>query len=258
VTVTGPAGTSYSRVVTVSETLRDLTPGLYTVTANDLVLPSGVYAAAATSQQVNVPASATPVVAAVSYGISTGAISLDFDLPAGGAASITGPNAFSRQVTEAGIITNLVPGSYTLSTASAQAPSGHVYAGTPLSQALTVLASEIPRAVTVSYALATGAMDVSISGLPQGADANVLVTGPNGYNRALTGSASLAGLFPGTYAVTAAFVNVSGAAPTPSISRDGPLLFRARRRCVRTFWGRHRNLQLAIDGCTLRPFRRTR
>jgi hypothetical protein len=209
--------------LTVSETLRDLTPGLYVVTANDVVVPWGVYAATTTSQQVNVPASATPVVASVSYGISTGAISLDISgLPTGVTAAITivGPNAFSRQVTEPGVITNLVPGSYTLSTASVPASNGHVYAATPLAVAFTVLASETPIAVTVNYALITGALDVSVSGLPQSASANVSVTGPDGFNRALTGTASLTGLFPGTYTVTAATVNVSGTSysPTPSVA----------------------------------------
>lgn len=221
VTVTGP--NAFSAQLSTTTTLMTLEPGLYTVTANDVVLPAGVYAAVSTTQQVQVPASATPAVASVAYGIATGAIALDISgLPAGVSAAITiaGPNAFSRQVTEAGTISSLVPGSYTLSTASVQAPSGHVYAGTPLASAFTVLASETPRAVTVSYALATGELDVFVTGLPQGASANVSVTGPDGFNRALTGTASLTGLFPGPYTVTAATVNVSGTSysPTPSVA----------------------------------------
>ncbi|QET04884.1 PQQ-dependent sugar dehydrogenase [Cupriavidus pauculus] len=47
----------------------------------------------------------------------------------------------------------------------------------------------------------TGTLAVSVSGLPTGTPANVSVTGPGGFTRALTASATLTGLAAGTYTV---------------------------------------------------------
>ena len=51
-----------------------------------------------------------------------------------------------------------------------------------------------------------GSMAVTVTGLPQGTDASVLVTGPNGYEQHLTATQSLPALTSGTYTVAAAFV----------------------------------------------------
>jgi len=255
VIVTGP--NAFSVQLSTSTTLMTLEPGLYTVTAQDVAAASGVYVAGPTSQQVQVSAFATPVVASVAYGIITGAISLNISgLPAGANAAITliGPNAFTRQITESGVITNLVPGSYTLSTASTQTPAGHVYTATPVSQGLTVQASETPKAISVNYTLASGTLDVSVTGLPQGTSANVSVTGPNGYNRTLTGSTSLVGLYPGGYLITAANVNASGTSysPTPAVaSHDVSASLTPRQASVAYFASGGPPLpgfNLAIDG----------
>ncbi len=221
VTVTGP--NAFSTQLSTSTTLVTLEPGLYTVTAQDIVGSYGTYVPLSASQQIQVGASITPAVATVSYGITTGAISLTVSgLPTGVSPAITlvGPNGSARQLTESGVIANLLPGSYTLSTGSAQAADGHIYSATPVSQGFTIQASETPKAVTVTYKLATGALDVSVTGLPAGANASVSVTGPNGYNRSVTGSISLTGLFPGNYLVTAANVNGGAATytPTPAIT----------------------------------------
>ena len=221
VTVTGP--NAYSTQLSTSTTLVTLEPGLYTVTAQELVASYGTYVPLSATQQVQVGASITPAVATVSYGITTGAISLNVSgLPAGVNPAITllGPNGYTRQLTESGVLGNLLPGSYTLSTGNAQAADGHIYSATPVSQGFTIQASETPKVVTVTYKLATGALDVSVTGLPAGANAGVSVTGPNGYNRSVTGSINLTGLFPGTYLVTAANVNAGAATytPTPAIT----------------------------------------
>jgi hypothetical protein len=52
----------------------------------------------------------------------------------------------------------------------------------------------------------TGSLRVVVDGLPAGSPADVAVTGPAGYASSLTATATLAGLAPGTYAVTAASV----------------------------------------------------
>lgn len=51
--------------------------------------------------------------------------------------------------------------------------------------------------------IANGALQLSIKGLPTGADSTVLVTGPEGYTSDVQGDATLSNLLPGTYTVTA-------------------------------------------------------
>ena len=51
-----------------------------------------------------------------------------------------------------------------------------------------------------------GALAVSVSGLPNGTDAVVQVTGPSGYVRTVTGTELLVGLRPGRYQVRASNV----------------------------------------------------
>ena len=51
-----------------------------------------------------------------------------------------------------------------------------------------------------------GSMAVTVTGLPQGTEGSVVVTGPNGYERHLTSTQSLPALVAGTYTVAAGFV----------------------------------------------------
>lgn len=51
-----------------------------------------------------------------------------------------------------------------------------------------------------------GSMSVTLTGLPQGTEGSVRVTGPNGYERHLTATQSLPALASGTYTVAAGFV----------------------------------------------------
>src|SRR5260370_35982607 len=54
----------------------------------------------------------------------------------------------------------------------------------------------------------SGALQVTISGLPAGTDADVTVNGPYGFSQALTATQTLTGLRPGHYAVIARIVTV--------------------------------------------------
>ena len=56
----------------------------------------------------------------------------------------------------------------------------------------------------------TGTLGVTIAGLPTGADAAVMVTGPDAFERLLTADAVLTELAPGSYAVSADTVSVDG------------------------------------------------
>jgi outer membrane protein assembly factor BamB len=54
-----------------------------------------------------------------------------------------------------------------------------------------------------------GNLQITVSGLPQGTDANVLVNGPDGYQQRATASTTLTKLVPGSYTVTPLAVMVS-------------------------------------------------
>ncbi|MDB4952362.1 MAG: hypothetical protein JWM27_5011 [Gemmatimonadetes bacterium] len=56
-----------------------------------------------------------------------------------------------------------------------------------------------------------GTLEVAVSGLPAGTSAPVTVSGPGGFSRTLTASATLDGLTPGTYTVAAAQVGTGPA-----------------------------------------------
>lgn len=219
VSVTGPAGSAYQRVLSTSDTLRNLVPGRYTISAPVVTHAVGVYAAPNPSQQVEVVASNSPSAISVNFEITTGGIALDIaGLPDGAPASVTvsGPGGFTREFQASATLAGLQPGTYQISSAAVLAASGHRYSPVPIAQSVGIIASETPRTIRATYVLSTGALEVTISGLPQGANGAVVLTGP-GFSRSLTGSTTLVGLFPGAYNVQASNVSSGSAsyAPTP-------------------------------------------
>lgn len=218
-TVTGPAGTGVGRSVHSTDTLENLAPGPYLVVARVIATGNGVYEPGVSAQQVEVFARAEPASVTVAYAITTGSIALNVTgLPQGMSSAITvaGPRGYYRQVTESVTLTSLLPGEYVVTSGAVTEGSGHVYSATPLAQIVNVMASETPKNVTARYALATGALEVTVSGLPPQQAASVTVTGPGGYSAIVTASTTLSGLFPGTYAVVASNV-ASGSTYSPSL-----------------------------------------
>jgi hypothetical protein len=71
-----------------------------------------------------------------------------------------------------------------------------------------------------------GSLSVTVAGLPSGTAAAVTVTGPDGYNQALSGSETLTQLAAGTYTVSASNVTVgtttyAGTPPSQSVAVGG-------------------------------------
>lgn len=85
------------------------------------------------------------------------------------------------------------------------------------------VAVEPGETARVSFAITcvatTGALGVTISGLPGGTAAAVTITGPGSFSRALTTGGTLSGIAPGRYTVSAANVVAGGTTYTPSIGR---------------------------------------
>jgi hypothetical protein len=216
VTVSGPGG--FVQTLTASQTLSGLVPGSYAVSAAAVTSGGSTYNPTPASQTASVTSGATAS-ASVSYAVVTGALSVTVSgLPSGVSANVTvsGPGGFVQTLTASQTLSGLVPGSYAVS-AAAVTNGGSTYNPTPTSQTASVT-SGATASKSVSYAVVTGALSVTVSGLPSGVSANVAVSGPGGYVQTLTASQTLSGLIPGSYAVSAVAVTSGGStySPTPT------------------------------------------
>ncbi|MGQ0642776.1 MAG: PQQ-dependent sugar dehydrogenase [Gemmatimonadaceae bacterium] len=200
VTVTGPGG--FSRTLTASETMASLTPGAYTVASANVTTSNGRYAASPGSQPITVTAGPNPVVAAVTYALATGGLTVNIAGLAAGATAhvtVTGPG-FTRALTATETFPVLEPGTYTISATEVTASETR-YAALPPTQSIAVTPGVV-SAASVLYTAATGQLAVTILGLPAGSPAAVTVSGPNGFTRTLSATTTLTLLVPGNYTVT--------------------------------------------------------
>lgn len=131
-------------------------------------------------------------------------------LPAGASAAVKvdGPGGFSRVVAGTTTIADLLPGTYLVSAVQAETEIA-LYTALPASQNVELGAGMV-REVTVAFALATGVLEVRVSGLPAAAAAALTVTGPNDFSKELMAASTLTKLAPGTYTIAAAPVAASG------------------------------------------------
>ena len=225
VTVEGEVGTP-AITVGATRTLADLEPGTYTVTAAKVVGAKATYNPATPSQIVEVPASTSPTAVTVAYTLITGIVNVSITgLPAGAdaAATVFNSSGFFANFKTSGEVGNLEPGTYTLQLDPIS--SDEIYAGSPIHTTFTVAASPTPVQVQGTYAATTGSIQLSASGLPQGAVPVWDVTGPNGAVSVVRGdgSTTISRLAPATYSVTARtfdFANETwgSASPTQSIA----------------------------------------
>ncbi|HZI29024.1 MAG TPA: PQQ-dependent sugar dehydrogenase [Gemmatimonadaceae bacterium] len=224
VTVTGPAG--FNRTLTATETLSALTPGSYTITGAAVTATEGRYSANPPTQSVTVVASTTATSATVSYLLVTGSLTVTvIGLPAGvnSAITVTGPNAFTRTVTSTTTFTALETGTYTVTSGEVTTTNDRYSTVSPTQTASVSAGASASEAVVV-YALATGRLTVTVSGLPAGSgttpapNAAITVTGPQNFTRTVTGTTTIGLLRPGLYATTASNVIHNGLTwrPTPT------------------------------------------
>lgn len=215
--VTGPG--SFTASITSGTTLTGLAPGTYTVSAPSVGTGTATWSPAPPTQQVAVGASQTPAAAAVTYALASGSLSVTVTgLPQVVQASltVTGPNGFQASLSGSATLTNLAPGQYAVSAANV-ASGVHIYSATPAVQSIAVAASLVPATAQTTYALASGLISITVSGLPGGTAAAITVSGPGGYQVAVTGTTILTGLTPGAYQVAAAAVGTGPVwVPTPA------------------------------------------
>lgn len=215
--VSGPGG--YAATASSGATLAGLVPGAYTVTANSVNTGTATYVATPASQTANVTASATPTAASATWALATGSLFVGLTGLPGGVnpnVLVAGPNGFSATVETSTTLHNLAPGSYTITAASVN--SGvHVYAPSPAQRVVSVQASLTATQAPVVYALNSALLSIAVTGLPNGVPAAITVTGPGGFQQAVTGSVTLSGLVPGLYQISAVVVTTGGAfVPTPA------------------------------------------
>lgn len=135
------------------------------------------------------------------------------------AVSIEGPNGFRRSLTHGAQLADLIPGPYTIR-ADSVTTDAHTYA--PLSDAAIVnVGFGVPVHRDVTYTLATGALTVTVDGLPGAESADVVVSAATGvsvpgFPWTLTASATRSNLPPGTYIVRATARLIGGTLYIPA------------------------------------------
>jgi hypothetical protein len=214
VSVAGPGG--FSRQVEASSTFVGLLPGDYTVSAQPVHVGQDTWLGSPGVQQVSVAAGPTPASAGVTYVTQTGNLNVTVTgLPPGGqgAVMVTGPGGFHQTLTQSQSFPGLVPGAYQVAAAAAMA-NGHAWAPSPVFQNILVPGGGTGTAA-VAYTQSTGTLALTVLGLPGGTSGNVTVTGP-GYNQTFGGTATVPGLTPGQYTITAQEVSGGGATWSPA------------------------------------------
>lgn len=214
VTVTGPSG--YSQAVTSTTTLQNLVPGTYTVSASNVTSGATLYAPSPTSQTAAVTAGST-LSRSVAYSGSGTSLAITISgVPSGATAalSVTGPSSYSKSVTSSTTLSDLTAGTYAIA-AAAITNGGYTYSATPASQSKSVATGQ-QQTATVAYAVSTGRLTVSVSGLPGGVNASVSVSGPSGFAQNVTSSTTLESLTAGTYTIAASDVSSGGSTYAPA------------------------------------------
>jgi len=215
ISVTGPGG--FAQLLSGSQLLGGLLPGTYTIAAGPASLAGQLYVPSPSLQTRLVNPGLVPAQAEVSYALATASLTVTVSgLPAGVSAgiSLSGPGGYSAALSGSNSLSGLATGAYHLVAAPVNT-SGTGYAAQPAVQDLTLSAGQ-SFAVSVSYAAATGALSVSILGLPGNLAALVTVSGPAGYSHGVTVPETLMGLAPGSYTVGASAVSGGGFSYTPA------------------------------------------
>lgn len=201
VSITGPAG--FARAVTATETVTELTPGAYVVTASPVVVGGITYIPTPSTRSLNVSASLVAQPAPVAYAAAAGRLNIATTGLSGGVTPtfVLSGESGSRTLSSAGMIDSVAPGSYTLS-ANTLMSGGSTFTPSPTSRTVVVVsAATTNTSFTYTETETPSSLALNISGLGN-EDADVLVTGPAGVSFTLTSSNNLSGLAPGLYTVT--------------------------------------------------------
>ena len=117
------------------------------------------------------------------------------------AVTVKGPAGYSRLVRSSEKLSGLAEGAYEVAAGQASA-NGDRY--TPQRGLMRVTVTRgLTADATVPYAIASGAIAISVAGLPPGVTPNIFIAGPGGFSAQVMRDTTLRGLVPGTYAFNA-------------------------------------------------------
>ena len=136
-------------------------------------------------------------------------------LPSGVSSRLTLKNgSVERLLVGTSSVAGLTAGEW-IATAEPVTADGVTYLPTPVTQTVTV-APGGSVSISVTYVANTGALDITISGLPTGGNGDVILTGPNNYRRTFGVSLAITALAPGQYHFEARGVKLAAGSFAPS------------------------------------------
>ncbi len=212
------SGLTFSRTATGSVTWTDVPAGVHTITVRPVRTAEGSFAATPSVVSVTVVSGATPSAASITYQALPSALDLMLlGVPAGVDAPVTvsPPGGGELAAASSRVLTSANSGRWRVA-AGPLLTGGFRYTPTPASADTLVQHGDTAR-VAVRYDVSSGALAVAVTGLPAGRPGAVQVTGPDGFSRSVTATATLTELVPGAYRVVAAAVAANGITfrPTP-------------------------------------------
>jgi hypothetical protein len=164
ITVTGVG--AFSRTVSGTETLTDVTPGAYTVVAANVSHSGASFAPLKPTQSLSIARGGQGSVD-VTYVNLASSLSLGITgLPAGASGSVTveGPNGFRETITSSQLLPGLVPGTYSVVVAGVVAGDSTYQSRPPIQDVLVT--AEAPANVNIVYAAAgSSTLNLRIDGL---------------------------------------------------------------------------------------------
>ncbi len=132
--------------------------------------------------------------------------------------SVTGPNNFKQNIKTSTTLENLDAGNYSIM--AQDIVQTDTYLPDKRQQTVVIKVGETASLILTytKQAVEAGSLEISVSGLPAGIDADITVTGPENFNQNLKTSSVLNNLKPGDYQVIAESVTLGGDTyfPTPS------------------------------------------
>jgi hypothetical protein len=146
----------------------------------------------------------TGIISVVPTGLPTG-INSRVTISSGGSAHLlVGASSFA----------GLAPGAWT-ATADDVTEGGVTYVASPASQ-VAVVSSGATTVVNVAYVPNSGALTITVSGLPASGVGDFTLTGPASFSRTMGATTTLTALAPGTYHIEARGVKLTGGSFAPT------------------------------------------
>ncbi len=210
------SGTSFARPATGSVTWSDLLAGRYTVTVRPARGADGTFAADSASLIVDVLSGGPPSVVTVRYRALPSVLDLQLRGVPGGAEApvrVQPPSGTTVNVPLSSVLTDSARGTWRVY-ADTLVFGGVRYAPSSSTIDLMVLLGDTVR-VSVDFAVSSGALALSVQGLPVGVSSEARVEGPNGFVQTVSGSATLTALTPGAYRVISSAIAVTGVQYVP-------------------------------------------